>query len=312
MTTNLACSRRAHRRGHRRRSPRSPIRTGPIPAGPSRRSFSRAATGCTARFEAAGLETRIDAAGNLIGHRAGQRPGSGTIMVGSHSDTVPDGGRFDGIAGVSAALEVARALADQRDRTRPRSRDRRFPCRGGVDLRRLLHRQPRHDRPAAGRMAGPRGDGLTLREGIAEVGGHPGIERTAQRHPGLPRTAYRAGAGARRRRTRYRHRHRHRRDHPHRDHRRGPRRPCRHHADGLRARMRWPPQRGWCSASSRSAASFAAGADAFRRHRRRVRDRRPMPPTSCRRRVRLLIDARAEDRARDGALRRSSSASVVD
>jgi len=65
------------------------------------------------RFEAAGLETRIDAAGNLIGRRAGKTPGRGTIMVGSHSDTVPSGGRFDGIAGVSAALEVARALHDQ-------------------------------------------------------------------------------------------------------------------------------------------------------------------------------------------------------
>jgi len=65
------------------------------------------------RFEAAGLETRIDAAGNLIGRRPGTRPGLGTIMVGSHSDTVPEGGRFDGIAGVSVALEVARALRDQ-------------------------------------------------------------------------------------------------------------------------------------------------------------------------------------------------------
>jgi N-carbamoyl-L-amino-acid hydrolase len=64
------------------------------------------------RFRAAGLETRIDAAGNLIGRRAGTKPGAGTIMVGSHSDTVPDGGRFDGIAGVSAALEVARALRE--------------------------------------------------------------------------------------------------------------------------------------------------------------------------------------------------------
>jgi beta-ureidopropionase / N-carbamoyl-L-amino-acid hydrolase len=65
------------------------------------------------RFEAAGLETRLDAAGNLIGRRAGKSPGRGTIMLGSHSDTVPEGGRFDGIAGVSAALEVARALADR-------------------------------------------------------------------------------------------------------------------------------------------------------------------------------------------------------
>jgi N-carbamoyl-L-amino-acid hydrolase len=64
------------------------------------------------RFRAAGLETRIDAAGNLIGRRPGRRPGLGTIMLGSHSDTVPDGGRFDGIAGVAAALEVARALGE--------------------------------------------------------------------------------------------------------------------------------------------------------------------------------------------------------
>ena len=66
------------------------------------------------RFREAGLETRIDAAGNLIGFRPGRKPGLGTIMLGSHSDTVPDGGRFDGIAGISAALEVARALADRR------------------------------------------------------------------------------------------------------------------------------------------------------------------------------------------------------
>jgi N-carbamoyl-L-amino-acid hydrolase len=65
------------------------------------------------RFDAAGLVTDIDAAGNLIGRREGTEPGLGTIMVGSHSDTVPDGGRFDGIAGISAALEVARALKDK-------------------------------------------------------------------------------------------------------------------------------------------------------------------------------------------------------
>lgn len=66
-----------------------------------------------ARMKAAGLETRMDAAGNLIGRRAGAKPGLGTIMVGSHSDTVPDGGRFDGIAGTITALEVARSLKDQ-------------------------------------------------------------------------------------------------------------------------------------------------------------------------------------------------------
>jgi beta-ureidopropionase / N-carbamoyl-L-amino-acid hydrolase len=66
-----------------------------------------------ARFQSAGLKTHIDAAGNLIGRRPGTEPGRGTLMLGSHSDTVPEGGRFDGIAGVVAALEVARTIADR-------------------------------------------------------------------------------------------------------------------------------------------------------------------------------------------------------
>ncbi|WP_430242099.1 Zn-dependent hydrolase [Neorhizobium sp. DAR64861/K0K2] len=63
-------------------------------------------------FREAGLETHIDAAGNLTGRRKGTVEGKGTIMLGSHTDTVPNGGRFDGIAGVIAGLEVARSLAD--------------------------------------------------------------------------------------------------------------------------------------------------------------------------------------------------------
>jgi N-carbamoyl-L-amino-acid hydrolase len=64
------------------------------------------------RMKDAGLETHIDHAGNLIGRRAG-KTGGGTLIIGSHSDTVPEGGRFDGIAGLIAALEVARSLADR-------------------------------------------------------------------------------------------------------------------------------------------------------------------------------------------------------
>jgi N-carbamoyl-L-amino-acid hydrolase len=63
------------------------------------------------RFEEAGLSVRIDAAGNLIGRREGRERGAPAIAVGSHIDTVPSGGRFDGIAGVAAGLEIARALA---------------------------------------------------------------------------------------------------------------------------------------------------------------------------------------------------------
>ena len=62
------------------------------------------------QMQAAGLDVHIDAAGNLIGKKAGSRPELGCIMLGSHSDSVPSGGRFDGIAGVIAALECAQAL----------------------------------------------------------------------------------------------------------------------------------------------------------------------------------------------------------
>jgi N-carbamoyl-L-amino-acid hydrolase len=62
------------------------------------------------RFADAGLATRIDTAGNLIGRIEGRHPALGVIAIGSHSDTVPSGGRFDGIAGVAAGLEIVRAL----------------------------------------------------------------------------------------------------------------------------------------------------------------------------------------------------------
>ena len=63
------------------------------------------------RYRAAGLSVRIDAGGNLIGRLPGTRDGAPAIMIGSHSDSVPGGGRFDGIAGVVAALEIARTLS---------------------------------------------------------------------------------------------------------------------------------------------------------------------------------------------------------
>lgn len=80
----------------------------------TRRSFSpRFAEGRTwlrELFLDAGLSVHIDAGGNLIGRKSGRLP-LPPIMLGSHSDTVPSGGRFDGTAGVIAAVETVRALA---------------------------------------------------------------------------------------------------------------------------------------------------------------------------------------------------------
>src|ERR1700722_13257604 len=62
------------------------------------------------RFEDAGLIVRLDQVGNLIGCLRGSDVHAPVIMLGSHSDTVPSGGRFDGPAGLLAALEMARAM----------------------------------------------------------------------------------------------------------------------------------------------------------------------------------------------------------
>lgn len=59
----------------------------------------------------AGMTVRIDAAGNIIGTYAG-REGAGAISTGSHIDTVPVAGRYDGVLGVLAGIEVVRVLKE--------------------------------------------------------------------------------------------------------------------------------------------------------------------------------------------------------
>src|SRR3954451_4658173 len=61
-------------------------------------------------FEEAGLEVRVDRIGNCYGRRPGQRRGAAPVMAGSHIDSVPTAGAFDGCLGVLGALEVVRAL----------------------------------------------------------------------------------------------------------------------------------------------------------------------------------------------------------
>ena len=61
---------------------------------------------------AAGLDPRIDVAGNLVGRKAGNSSVLAPIITGSHIDTVPNGGHYDGIVGSLGAIEVARTLHD--------------------------------------------------------------------------------------------------------------------------------------------------------------------------------------------------------
>ena len=58
----------------------------------------------------AGLETRVDAVGNLYGRKEGRVRGLPAVMAGSHLDSQSPGGRFDGPAGVLTALEAFRRI----------------------------------------------------------------------------------------------------------------------------------------------------------------------------------------------------------
>jgi beta-ureidopropionase / N-carbamoyl-L-amino-acid hydrolase len=69
-------------------------------------------------MKAAGLEPRIDAAGNIFGRRAGRDNALAPILFGSHIDSVPNGGNFDGDLGSFAALAVIEALDRAALRTR--------------------------------------------------------------------------------------------------------------------------------------------------------------------------------------------------
>lgn len=61
----------------------------------------------------AGMTTRIDNFGNLIGRLEGQNPNLPVLMLGSHLDSQPYGGRFDGVAGVLCAIEVVKTLTEK-------------------------------------------------------------------------------------------------------------------------------------------------------------------------------------------------------
>ena len=66
------------------------------------------------KAEQAGLQTRIDSAGNhIVVARTGPEAKPRSLLLGSHLDSVPQGGRFDGALGVTAGLEILRTIKER-------------------------------------------------------------------------------------------------------------------------------------------------------------------------------------------------------
>ncbi|CAN5211201.1 Zn-dependent hydrolase [soil metagenome] len=68
--------------------------------------------------EAAGMTVAVDSMGTMFAHRKGEDESLPPVMVGSHRDTQPTGGRYDGVLGVLGGLEIVRTLNDLGIRTK--------------------------------------------------------------------------------------------------------------------------------------------------------------------------------------------------
>ena len=128
----------------------------------------------------AGLAVRVDTAGNIIGRREGTDDSLPPIMFGSHIDSVPGGGNYDGDVGVIGAIEVAQILSERGIRTRHPIEVVSFTDEeGGLTGSRAM----------IGKLTSSALDvvthsGLSVRDGIKLVGGNPERLDLAVRRPG--------------------------------------------------------------------------------------------------------------------------------
>ncbi|XID90777.1 M20 family metallo-hydrolase [Paenibacillaceae bacterium WGS1546] len=136
-------------------------------------------------MEEAGMTTRLDAFGNLIGRLEGEQPDMPAIMLGSHIDTQPYAGRYDGTVGVIGAIEVAATLREKGqvlpvalevaafcDEEGTRFNKGLFGSRGLVGLL------------EEGELERTDRDGVTRREALVAFGGDPARFAESQYAPG--------------------------------------------------------------------------------------------------------------------------------
>ena len=131
-------------------------------------------------MRAAGLAASIDHAGNVLGRRDGTDASLPPLMLGSHIDSVPHGGNYDGQVGSMGAIEVAHALNDAGSATRH-------------PLEVVLFQNEENGKTGSRALSGEIRDGeldfpshtdKTIGEGIAFIGGDPAKLDEVRREPG--------------------------------------------------------------------------------------------------------------------------------
>jgi N-carbamoyl-L-amino-acid hydrolase len=128
----------------------------------------------------AGLEVQVDSVANIIGRRPGREDQLPPIMFGSHIDSVPDGGNYDGTVGSLAAIEAARTLRERNIRTRHPLEVVVFQNEeGGLVGSRALSGELLADH-----LTRVSSSGKTLRDGIVLLGGDPTALRKVERARG--------------------------------------------------------------------------------------------------------------------------------
>ncbi len=127
----------------------------------------------------AGLDVWVDQAANIHGRRAGKQPDLPAILFGSHIDSVPEGGIFDGTLGVLGALEVVRTLSDLGEQTRRPLELIVWADEEGVHFGQgLFGSRAATAGPMRGELDLTGSDGVSLHEWIVRYGQNPNeIER---------------------------------------------------------------------------------------------------------------------------------------
>jgi beta-ureidopropionase / N-carbamoyl-L-amino-acid hydrolase len=126
------------------------------------------------------LEVAIDAAGNIVGTRPGSDPSLKPLLIGSHIDSVPEGGNFDGDVGSLSAIEVAQVLAENHVTLRHPLQVMIFQNEEGVTVGSRAIGSGLEEKI----LSSVSWSGKTIRDGTRFIGGDPDRLAQARRQPG--------------------------------------------------------------------------------------------------------------------------------